>query len=128
MSDGGDDGGLVVDGLSDKLQDLGSEEGYLAASKKRADELKVQYVADEAEEERLAEMKASGEGGGSTNPNYGPGDLGETAMLMNDDSWVDSLGKDEDNIIGAQAELKNMPGQEGAEEGAGAGGDSPLIL
>ena len=65
MSDGGgDDGGLVVDGLSDKLQDLGSEEGYLAASRKRADELKVQYVADEAEEERLAEMKASGEGGG----------------------------------------------------------------
>ena len=48
-------------------------------------------------------------------------------MLMNDDSWVDSLGKDEDNIIGAQAELKNMPGQEGAEEGAD-GGDSPLIL
>ncbi len=120
--------------MSNALQGIGSEAGYLDYAKKRNEEAKARLMEDmRREEEETARKRAEMEAKGNAE-NYGPGDLSNFVGFEND-GFEASAGNDETGGWGEVKEEEEEPPSEEepklflfGDEDDGATGGSGLIL
>mmetsp|Transcript_24108 Transcript_24108/g.29688 ORF Transcript_24108/g.29688 Transcript_24108/m.29688 type:complete len:189 (+) Transcript_24108:98-664(+) len=105
--------GLILgDAISDSLQSLGSEAGYLAAARKRNEEAKAKLQEEVRKEEEETEAKRRAKESLGVEDNYGPGDLSGFVGFKND-GFEASAGNDE---TGGWGQLKNPGEGDGDDE------------
>lgn len=94
-SSSSDDDSLIIGSeISNALQGLGSEAGYLGVAKKRNAEAKAQLMEQVRQEEEEAERKRQERENKGNEGNYGPGDLSSFQGFEND-GYEESEGNDE---------------------------------
>jgi hypothetical protein len=113
-SSSSDDDSLIIGSeISNALQGLGSEAGYLGVAKKRNAEAKAQLMEQVRQEEEEAERKRQERENKGNEGNYGPGDLSSFQGFEND-GYEESEGNDEN---GGWGEVKeDAPETEEEEE------------
>ena len=114
--------------LSDGLQSIGSEAGYLAAAKKRSEEARAKmYEQIRLEEERAESIRKDREENGPVN-NAGPGDMSSWQGFA-DDGFDASAADGQDGgwgeiqVVGADGSISN-----GEAGGADGGEEQKLFL
>lgn len=115
--------------LSESLQSIGSEAGYLSAAKKRAEEGKAKLMEQIRREEEEAEAYRRARAEGGDVYNSGPADMSEWRGFANDgfeesDGFADGFGEfkkkdDEEDVKGEEEEPKLF--LFGDDDGSGSG-------
>mmetsp|Transcript_4270 Transcript_4270/g.6250 ORF Transcript_4270/g.6250 Transcript_4270/m.6250 type:complete len:197 (+) Transcript_4270:191-781(+) len=103
--------------MSESLQKLGTEAGYLEAARKRNIDAKAKYMEQIRKEEEEAEAIRRAKKETGVSGNFGPGDMTGWSGFK-DDGFEDSEENDES---GGWGEIKSA-------EGEGEGGDGPTLF
>ena len=108
-----DSQGLIIGSdMSNALQKLGSEGGYLDAARKRNEEAKAKLMEQVRKEEEEAEALRKAKMESGVEDNYGPGGLSSWKGFK-DDGFEESEGNDDS---GGWGQLKEVESGEGEEE------------
>jgi hypothetical protein len=111
-NDDNEENELIIGGMSDALQKLGAEGGYLAAAKARNEEAKAKMMEQVRKEEEEAEAYRQAKKESGTADNFGPGDLSDFKGFA-DDGFENSVGNDD---TGGWGEVKEAGAEEEEEE------------
>ncbi len=111
---------ILGSSLTDALQGIGSEAGYLAAAKRRSEEGKARLAEQVRKEEEEAEALRRKKMEAGVEDNYGPGDLSGWKGFA-DDGFEASAGNDD---TGGWGELK----AKSADEESGDGEEEPKLF
>ena len=104
---------LILGGkISDSLKELGSEEGWLAAARKRNEEAKAKMMDDLRKEEEAAEAKRRAKEESGIQNNYGPEDMSTFKGFIND-GFEES---EADDATGAWGSSQPAEEEKGGEE------------
>lgn len=116
---------IIGKNLSEGLQSIGSETGYLAAAKKRNEEAKAKLLEQiRLEEEEAERIRKDRELNGNVN-NCGPGDM-STWVGFKNDGFEESEGED-GSAWGERSDIQ-IAGQEGQQQQGGDDGGETQSL